>query len=101
MATTKIAGRDLRQLGYPEGKVIGIAIKILEKHYRGKSRHQKLQLMETVIKTPAFYMKHETLAPVAKALIIKTEHNEIIPLEGKRKDYVVYGEEGIEPGAIH
>jgi len=101
MATTKIAGRDLRQLGYPEGKVIGIAIKVLEKHYRGKSRHQKLQLMETVIKTPAFYMKHEKLAPVAKALIIKTEHNEIIPLEGKRKDYVVYGEEGIEPGAIH
>ena len=101
MASKKVTGKDLRGLGYPEGKAIGIAMDVLEKHYKGKGRKQKLELMGSVITTPAFYLKHEMLGPVAKALIIKTEHNESIALENKKKDYVTYGAEGIEQGAVH
>lgn len=101
MATTKISGKELRQLGYPEGKVIGIAMKVLENKYKGKSKKHKLELLERVIKSPEFYLKHDSLAPVAKSLIIKTEHNETVELNKNRLDYQIYGAEGIEPGAIN
>lgn len=101
MATTKITGKELRKLGFPEGKVIGFAMKVLEEHYKGKSKKLKLELLERVIKNPEFYLKHETLAPVAKSLVIKTEHNETVQLNKNRLEYRIYGEEGIEPGAIN
>lgn len=101
MATTKLAGKDLRQIGYPEGKVIGFAMKALDAHYKGKSKKFKLELLQRVIETPALYLKHEQLGAVAKSLIIKTEHNETIELLKNRIEYPVYGREGIEPGALN
>ena len=100
MATTKITGKDLKQLGYPEGRVIGTAIKIMTESYKGKSRKHKLELLRSVIKTPAFYTSHEVLGGIAKGLIIKSELNQV-ELLTKRVDYKVYGAEGIEQGAIN
>ena len=45
MATKKLTGKDLRKIGFPEGKLIGIAMKLLEAHYKGKSRLFKMELM--------------------------------------------------------
>ena len=101
MATTKLTGKELRKLGYPEGKVIGTAVKVMEEHYKGKSKKHKLELLGRVFKNPALYLKHENLGPVAKALIIKTEHSETIPLKKAREGYAIYGAEGIAPGAIN
>lgn len=101
MATTKLTGKELRKVGFPEGKVIGTALKVMEDHYKGKSKKQKQELLERVFQNPALYVKHEQLGPVAKGLIIKTEHNETLELNAKRLEYAVYGAEGIEPGAVH
>jgi len=101
MATKKITGKELRALGYPEGKVIGVAMKVMEEHYKGKSVSHKLELLARVIENPALYLANEQLAPVAKSLIIKTEHNKTIDLNPKRMDYQIFGLEGIEPGAIN
>lgn len=94
MATSKLTGRELRQLGYPEGKAIGIALKTMESHYKGKSKKLKLDLLQRVAENPAFYQKHEMLAPIAKGLIIKREHNETLPLNDLRIPYQIYGIEG-------
>ena len=48
MATKKLKGRDLRKIGFPEGKVIKVALKILATHYKNKSRSYKLELMKKV-----------------------------------------------------
>jgi len=101
MATSKITGKALRAIGYPEGKVIATAMKVMEVHYKGKSKKFKLDLLKRVQQSPALYQKHEQLGPVAKGLIIKTEHNKTLDLNKKRKDYSIYGPEGIEPGAIN
>ncbi len=101
MAAKKLTGGDLRALGYPEGKVIGIAMKVLEGHYKGKSKALKLELMERVYANPAFYLDHEHLRPVAESLIIKKEHNETIELNQKRVPYAIYGLEGIEAATLH
>ena len=101
MATTKLSGKELRKLGYPEGRVIGTAMKALEQHYKGKSKKHKLELLERVIREPALYAQHETLGPIAKSLLIKEESRETKALNEKRIDYTIYGEEEIEPGAIN
>lgn len=101
MATTKLSGKELRKIGMPEGRAIGTAIEVMEKHYKGKSKTFKLELLTRLVKSPAFYLKHEALAPVAKSMIIKTEHNQTLRLNDKRTDYAVFGAEGIEQGAIH
>src|SRR5690606_17891930 len=80
MATTKLTGKELRAIGFPEGRVIATAMEVMEKHYKGKSKKQKLELLQRVVLTPAWYVKHDTLGPVATGLIIKTEHNEPIAL---------------------
>jgi tRNA-splicing ligase RtcB len=101
MATSKITGKELRALGYPEGRVIATAVQVSESHYKGKSKKFKLDLLKRVVESPALYLKHEQLGPVAKGLIIKTEHNKTIALNKNRKEYVVYGAEGIEFGALN
>ena len=78
MATTKLSGKDLRKIGLPEGRVIGTAIEVMEEHYKGKSKKLKLELLSKLVNTPGLYLKHEKLGPIAKGLIIKTEHNETL-----------------------
>ncbi|MEM9337321.1 MAG: RtcB family protein [Bacteroidota bacterium] len=101
MATTRLSGKELRNIGLPEGKVIGTAIEVMEQHYKGKSKKSKLELLSRLVKEPALYLKHEKLGSVAKGLIIKTEHNEPLSLNKKRTEYAIFGAEGIEPGAIN
>ena len=101
MASNKLTGKELRKLGYPEGKVIGIAIKVMDEHFRGKSKLHKKDLLKRVVAEPAFYLKHATLGPIAKSLIIKRDHNETLELNTHRIPYQIYGGEGIEMGAVN
>lgn len=100
MATHKISGKELRQLGFPEGKVIAIAMHVLDMNYKGKSVSFKLDLMKRLLESPALYLKHEVLAPIAKSLLINKEKKKSIDLL-QRKEYAIYGEQCIEPGAIN
>lgn len=101
MATNKVTGKELRQLGFPEGRAIGAAINALDQHYKGKSKTQKLALMERLIASPALYKHHEHLAVVVQNLLAQTEYNKTLALNEKRIAYNVYGGKGIEQGAIN
>ncbi len=101
MATAKLSGKELRHIGLPEGRVIGTAIEVMERHYKGKSKKFKLELLSKLVNMPGLYVKHDKLGPIAKSLIIKTEHNETLSLTKKRTDYAIFGAEGIEAGAVN
>ena len=101
MASKKITGKELRKIGFPEGRAIGAAIDALEMHYKGKSKKQKLELMERLITSPALYKNHNHLAKVVQNLLAQTEFNKTLELNEKRIGYNVYGSEGIEQGAIN
>ncbi len=101
MATLKITGKELRSLGYPEGRLIGLAIQALEENYKGKSKRQKLELMARVMENPALYQKHEMLGELAKGLLLTQGQKRQVTLNPNRLPYAVYGEEGIEAGARH
>lgn len=98
MATSTITGKTLLQLGFPEGKEVGLALEILKTHYKGKSQQFKLDLMRRVLEAPAMYRDHDILKSVAEAFLTKRED---IILREHRMPYAIYGAEGIEGGAIH
>lgn len=101
MATRKLTGKDLRKLGFPEGRAIGEAMRVLEEHFKGKSLLFKKAALKKIVENPGLYLKHEVFGPVAMALVIKTEHTETLALREKRIPYNIYGAEGIEQGAIN
>lgn len=101
MSSKKITGSDLKEIGFPEGRAIGAAIRLIETAYKGKSKKMKLELLQRVVNNPGLYKNHESLQAVAHNLLVQTEYNKTIALNPKRMEYSIYGAEGIEPGAIN
>lgn len=101
MATTILTGKEIRALGYPEGRAIGAAVRTMEAHYKGKSKKAKLKVLKNVFQYPHNYVKDEVLGVIARELIAQTEAKEEVLLNTQRKAYPIYGEEHIEPGARH
>ncbi len=101
MASRKLTGKDLKKLGFPEGRAIGEAMRVMEIHYKGKSILHKKAMLRKVLDTPALYKKHETLGAIATALLIAEISNKPLTMRQKRIPYSIYGQEGIEPGAIN
>lgn len=102
MNKINITGHDLRQLGFKEGKAVGIAIRIIEKQYRESTREDVLQLMANVLASPEEYLEDNTLSPIADALIEKPKvepGGPEIPLREENGNYAVFGEAHIEQGA--
>ncbi len=100
MATNKINGKALKKLGFPEGRAIGAAVRVMESQYKGKSIQFKLEILARVIETPAFYKGHEVLGPIAHELLAQKE-NKRLELKKNRIPYQIYGQDGIEGGAIN
>lgn len=101
MASRKLIGKDLKKLGFPEGRAIGEAMRVMETQYKGKSILHKKAMLKKVMDTPALYKKHEKLGPIATALLLAEVSNKPLTMREKRIPYNTYGAEGIEPGAIN
>lgn len=93
-----LKGKDLIDIGYPEGKVIGLALSAVEAHYANKSKRFKLDLLKKVLRYPHNYVKSQEMAEVARALL-QPDKPETLALNKKRLPYKIYGESGIEAGA--
>ncbi len=101
MAVNKLTGKEIRALGYPEGRAIGAAVRTMEVHYKGKSKKVKLGLLKKIFQYPHNYVKDGVLGTIARELIAQTERSEERTLNPQRKEYPIYGEQHIEPGARH
>jgi tRNA-splicing ligase RtcB len=100
-----ITGEDLKRIGFPQGKVIGLAIVVIEKKFRNATKEDILEQFSKLIASPVEYMEHEVLGVIATALMVKEQPadedtREIIPLKEKHDGYSVYGGDHIEEGAI-
>ena len=101
MAKLKIRGKHLIKLGYPEGKVIGIAVNMAKKHSKRQSLDEVLEQLKAVLENPAAYEAHPHFAMVANELLEKEE------IERKQEElaatpmtYKAYGLRGIEKKTI-
>lgn len=71
MGKLKLSGKDLREIGYPQGPVIAAAISIAAEHYPNYTKKEVLKILEHVLLHPSNYATDKTFGKVAQFLIPK------------------------------
>lgn len=101
MHMNNINGKDLLAIGYQQGKILGLALEVLEKHYQETERETVLSLMKDVLQKPEAFLDHEILEDLATKMIEDAKEIEgAITLNNTGKEYAVYGAEHIAQGAL-
>lgn len=102
MNTLKITGEDLIEIGYPEGKAIGIAIKVVEEHYPLQTKEEVLVALKAVLENPENFTSDKIAGAIAKELIEQEEvlDPNAVTLLDNGHAYTMYGAENIEQGAV-
>jgi tRNA-splicing ligase RtcB (3'-phosphate/5'-hydroxy nucleic acid ligase) len=101
MAKLRITGKELRNIGYPEGPVISIAMNVMEKNYTHLPKQDAMEILASILQSPNQYAHDGVLGKIADALIPKPKrrHNEIEMAE-KGIHFNVFGRDAIEEGAM-
>lgn len=68
-----ITGFDLIKLGYPQGKVIGLALKTVDEKFASFDAQTLLEIFAYVLRSPSNYKNDEAMGEVAKCLIDSSE----------------------------
>ncbi len=102
MPKLKLSGKELRQIGYPQGPVISIAMNIMEKEYKHLSKEDALEILSSILQSPNQYAHDGKLGKIAEALIPKPKvGGPEVSLVEKGIVFNIFGAEGIEEGALH
>ena len=98
---TKINGNDLLYLGYSEGNLIGIALKISRK-INNSTKNQMLEKFTNVLTKPEKFIEDKIFGKLAIAIIekINEKPEDFIQLNENPNAFSAYGLEHIEEGAI-
>ncbi len=102
MSRLKIQGKELRQIGFPEGPVISVAMRTMEKHHRFMPKAAAMSLLQQVLTSPAAYLDDEVLGKIARFLVPASDntHPPEIPLSSASIPYAAFGISSLEAGAI-
>ncbi|MFK7932349.1 MAG: RtcB family protein [Saprospiraceae bacterium] len=95
----KLRGKDLKALGYPEGRAIGMAINMMTQHYKRVDKAAVLEILEKVLKTPDTYAEDEVLGRIAKELK-GAEPKFENQLREQPAGYRIWGQSGIADNAV-
>ncbi|UOR06378.1 RtcB family protein [Hymenobacter aerilatus] len=95
----QLRGNDLRQLGFPEGRAIGLALAQLQrKHLKKLSHTEQLMLLQNLLANPNDYLTHLDWSHTAAALLPPPSRHIAL---AERKPYALFGAEYIDQSAIH
>lgn len=100
MGKDKIKGKDVLELGYPEGKIIGLALNLMEKYYSGSPKSGQLAMLNDLFHNPEKYRHHKKLQKLVHELDAEKNKMREIVLTESQLDFKTYGAEYIEPGAV-
>lgn len=97
---TPINGNDLKELGYPEGTLVGLALRINKKR-NGYNREEMFMHYKAVLEHPEKYIDDKVFGKLAIAIIEKANEKpeDFIQLNENPTAYSAYGLEHIEEGA--
>ncbi len=71
MSKLRITGKHLRNIDYPQGPVISVAINTMEKHYKHHALEEALGVLSNVLAEPAMFVEDKVLGNIAKMLLPK------------------------------
>jgi len=101
MAKVKIRGKDLRKIGFPENKIIGMAIDAIARHFKHSKKEEVLNFFKKVLDHPNDFLEDDAVGKIAKLLLPPTKKNKLeIPIADQPMDYNVFGREHIQPSAL-
>ncbi|MEQ1734406.1 MAG: RtcB family protein [Bacteroidia bacterium] len=97
-----ITGDDLMNIGIPEGKAIGVALRKIRKTFTNAPKAETLATFALIAKNPEEYTEHKFYMSVANAIIEARTVNidDILPLNEIGLPYTIFGADNIEQGAI-
>jgi len=101
MNKLSINGEYLKSLGYPEGKSIGIALKVIEQNYCELEKADLMSILTKLIQQPENFLDDEILGSIAQVLIERPNEEATINLKEVGKSYSIFGLENIDQGAIN
>ena len=98
----KITGKELRKIGYPEGPVISIAMKVMEKNFKHSSKENAIEVLASILNAPENYFEDEVLQNIAMHLMpdVNVSEHEIV-LNKLGVEINIFGQEFIDEGAMH
>ncbi|GAB5525461.1 MAG: RtcB family protein [Roseivirga sp.] len=95
----KLTGKQIMDWGFPEGKVVGLVMQLVERQLNDMTIEGLKGLFSKVMANPEAFIHDEVLSGVASALIKPVD--KVLQLRDTPDLYKVYGAEGIEQGAIN
>ncbi|MCE3280393.1 MAG: RtcB family protein [Bacteroidetes bacterium] len=99
MKPLNIKGKDLKQIGYSQGKAIGLALEALENNPFNKTRRQVLTQLKKVLNSPEDFINDKIFSSLAEELL-KPKEDPNKGLRSTHDSYKVYGADQIEKGAM-
>ena len=98
---TPINGNDLLSIGYTEGKILGIALKI-NRGRNGFNRDQMMQHYAAILENPESYINDRVFSKLAVAMVEKANEKpeDFIALKENPALFSAYGLDHIEKGAL-
>lgn len=96
-----ITGNNLIEIGYTEGKIVGLALAILKENFADTKEKELLALFKKVKDYPESFLDDEVLNTLATAVMEEAnpKPDGTIELISDAKDYSIYGADYIEEGA--
>ncbi|MCX2433296.1 RtcB family protein [Pedobacter sp. GR22-10] len=96
-----ITGNNLIEIGYTEGKIVGLALAIVKENFADIEEKELLALFKKVKDYPESFLDDEILNTLATALIEEAnpKSDGTIKLIDHAKDYSIFGADYIEEGA--
>src|SRR4051812_47723731 len=91
-------GRDITALGYREGPIVGLALRVAKRLKKRMDEPQVLATLKAVLDDPQVYVSEPVLSELAVALIDEARRPYWVERE-ETAPYRVWGE-GIEQGAL-
>nr|WP_315419772.1 RtcB family protein [uncultured Pedobacter sp.] len=96
-----ITGNNLIEIGYTEGKIVGLALAIVKENFADIEEKELLALFKKVKDYPESFLDDEVLNTLATAVIEEAnpKSDGTIELINNAKDYSIFGADYIEEGA--
>ncbi len=102
MKKIKLRGKELKRLGYTSDRAISLAINLVGRHFKRPEKPEVLETLEKINLAPDRYLKDPVWGELAQLLTGKPPKRKKKPVLNKAAlEFKIYGEENIDPEAIH
>lgn len=94
----QISGNDLMQVGYSQGKALGVALEIAANNFPDLNREATISLFKNVLENPSAFLNDARLSPLVLQILRPVKSG--IELTASGRHYQIYGAEMIADGAL-